>query len=278
MGLPLEVLGESGNLNTMPQGAPLTEGLRAGLQAVMGCVGASGTGNCASGALSAASSVVIGNLLNIANETTGEDLSPEAREQAINIVASLSGSIVGALGGDVNAAVLAARVEAENNQLSTTPLYYVGPDGKTQWLVSKVAATTPSGKLVWVRPDEIPSDLDPTNLVAIGADLLGFSSNEGVAKAGAAIGLLNDPSYTNIALTVIPVFVRQLAKPINVGTAAFDIGNLGVQTIDNAWLQIQWGATYYKPVFDQYGNPLTLPNVQSVDYWNENPCLYTGCH
>ncbi|MHC1710583.1 MAG: ribonuclease domain-containing protein [Solidesulfovibrio sp.] len=103
-------------LSDLPQGDPTTETLRAGLQAIVGCAGAAASGgSCGAGALGASASVVLNNLADLATNTTGSKLTAKEKEARMNLLNSLVGGVTTALGGDAAAAVLAARVEQENN-------------------------------------------------------------------------------------------------------------------------------------------------------------------
>jgi hypothetical protein len=109
--------------------APTTESeaVRTALQALVGCAGAAPTGNCASGALGASSSVVLNNLITSL-------LQPEARDAAGNIIprsladqqtraaliATLTGAIAGAVGANAGVASNAGVIETENNANATT--------------------------------------------------------------------------------------------------------------------------------------------------------------
>jgi filamentous hemagglutinin len=92
------------------------EALRTALQAIVGCAGAAASGgSCGAGALGASASVVLNNLADLATSTAASDLSAQEKEARMNLINSLVGGTTAALGGDTTAAVLAARVEQENN-------------------------------------------------------------------------------------------------------------------------------------------------------------------
>ncbi|MHC1710571.1 MAG: hemagglutinin repeat-containing protein [Solidesulfovibrio sp.] len=103
-----KALGDTGDLKT--------ETLRTALQAIVGCAGAAASGgSCGAGALGASASVVINNLVDLATNTTGSKLTAQEKEARMNLLNSLVGGVTAALGGDAAAAVLAARVEQEDN-------------------------------------------------------------------------------------------------------------------------------------------------------------------
>jgi len=182
---------------------------------------------------------VIGNLLNIANETTGEDLSPEAREQAINIVASLSGSIVGALGGDVNAAVLAARVEAENNQYS-----------------DKIPVRDSSGLIVWVSSAEIANRL-PNRYITLGTDLVSLSGVGGraVGLVSSSIEVWNDPTLINVESGAISFAVPPVGIVIGGVTTVIDI----TKTAVDVWNTMLFNGITSQMIPDGYGGLIRNP-------------------
>jgi hypothetical protein len=110
-----------------------SETVRTALQALTACAGSAvgGSGDCASGAMGAAASVVLNNLLS-SGTTTGTDekgrpLTVEAQQARENIVATIVGGIAAASGLNVTAAVTAAQVETENNAIvpTTGPTYDV---------------------------------------------------------------------------------------------------------------------------------------------------------
>jgi filamentous hemagglutinin len=106
-----------------------SEAVRTSLQALVGCAGAAPTGNCASGALGAASSVVLNNLVTAL-------LDPEERDANNNIIprsladqqartaliATLTGAIAGALNVNAGVASTAGVIETENNELGSPRL------------------------------------------------------------------------------------------------------------------------------------------------------------
>ena len=98
------------------------EALRTALQAVVGCAGsAAGGANCASGAIGAGASVVLNNVL---TSLLKDDPSATLEDQQarVNLIATLSGALASAVGGDFQAAALSAQIEAENNYLTRAQL------------------------------------------------------------------------------------------------------------------------------------------------------------
>jgi len=96
---------------------PLKEGLRTAFQSILGCAaGAATGGNCGSGALGAAASVVMNDLVSLADGQSVSQLPQEEKDKITSLIASLTGNIAGALGGNAGVASLAARIESENNQ------------------------------------------------------------------------------------------------------------------------------------------------------------------
>ena len=99
----------------LPEGDPTTEALRAGLQALAGCAGGAATGNCTSGALGAASSVVLTNLFELVTTQRGSSLTQEQKDALTGLVGIVTAGTTTALGENAAAASLAAKIEAENN-------------------------------------------------------------------------------------------------------------------------------------------------------------------
>ncbi|WP_233833531.1 hypothetical protein [Paraburkholderia sp. ZP32-5] len=92
------------------------ETARAALQAIVGCAGAVASNQaCGAGAMGAASSAVIGSLLDSA-----EGLSAEERQARENLFSSLVGAIATATSGGSGAATAAGagQIEVENNQVA----------------------------------------------------------------------------------------------------------------------------------------------------------------
>ena len=105
-------------------GSARGETLRTALQAIVGCAGAAASGgNCGSGALGASASVVLNDLADLAASTNASNLTAQEKEARMNLVTSLVGGVTAALGGDTAAAVLAARVEQENNYAALLTLW-----------------------------------------------------------------------------------------------------------------------------------------------------------
>ena len=89
------------------------EQLRGLLQGILACGGAAAQGSdCTSAALGAGGAVLINYLL----QTDTEGMSAQEKQDRLNLVNSIIGGVTEALGGDSNAAVIAAKVEQENNQ------------------------------------------------------------------------------------------------------------------------------------------------------------------
>nr|WP_243667226.1 hemagglutinin repeat-containing protein [Pseudomonas brassicae] len=89
---------------------------RTALHTLAGCAGAAAqNASCGSGALGAASSVVINNLVEQISGEEGAALTPEEKEARKNLVSSLITGITVASGGDAAIANTAAQIEAENN-------------------------------------------------------------------------------------------------------------------------------------------------------------------
>jgi hypothetical protein len=109
--------------NFVPTGQ--SEVVRGLLQGFVGCAGAAAAnGSCSSGAAGAAGSVALNNLITLLLEperkdpTTGRILPRSLDEQQARaqLIATLTGALVGALGGNANDASVAGQVETENNQ------------------------------------------------------------------------------------------------------------------------------------------------------------------
>lgn len=89
---------------------------RTALHAVVACAGAAAqSANCGTGALGAASSVVINNLVEQITGQAGGSLTPAEKEARKNIVSSLIAGVTAASGGEVAIANTAAQIESENN-------------------------------------------------------------------------------------------------------------------------------------------------------------------
>ena len=101
-------------LSALPPGAA-TEGIRAALQGMLGCVGGAASGNCASGALGASASVVLGNLIELATGQVASNMTQPQKDQLTNTIASLVAGTATLLGGNAAVASLAAQIEADNN-------------------------------------------------------------------------------------------------------------------------------------------------------------------
>ncbi|PWF24685.1 hemagglutinin repeat-containing protein [Corticimicrobacter populi] len=96
-----------------------SEVARTALHAVAGCAGAAAQGaGCGSGALGAASSVVLNNLLSQLESSSGDALSPSEKEARVNLIKTLVAGVTAAAGGDAAAATVAAALETENNYLT----------------------------------------------------------------------------------------------------------------------------------------------------------------
>lgn len=90
------------------------EEARAALHAIVGCAGAAASGQaCGVGAMGAAASSVIGNLM---APTT--NMSAEEREARDNLVSSLVAGVAAISGQDIATAAGAAKIEVENNQVA----------------------------------------------------------------------------------------------------------------------------------------------------------------
>ncbi|CAK7034962.1 hemagglutinin repeat-containing protein [Saezia sanguinis] len=88
---------------------------RAALHSILACGGAAAQGgDCGSGALGGAASVVINELIG----GNANNLTEEQKTQRANLVESLVTGVTNIVGGDGQMAGLAARIETENNQLS----------------------------------------------------------------------------------------------------------------------------------------------------------------
>ena len=103
-----------------------SEAVRTALQGLVGCAGAAPTGNCASGALGAASSVVLNNLITSLlqpeerDPVTGAVIPRSLADQQSRtaLIATLTGAIAGAVGANAGVASNAGVIETENNALS----------------------------------------------------------------------------------------------------------------------------------------------------------------
>ncbi|RUS67726.1 tRNA nuclease CdiA-2 [Saezia sanguinis] len=91
------------------------EQLRGLLQGILACGGAAAGGSdCTSAALGAGGAVLINYLL----QTDPEGMTAQQKQDRMNLVNSIIGGVTEALGGDSNAAVIAGKVEQENNYLT----------------------------------------------------------------------------------------------------------------------------------------------------------------
>ncbi|WP_268244699.1 toxin glutamine deamidase domain-containing protein, partial [Formosimonas limnophila] len=101
----------------MTNGKPTAESetIRGLLHSIAGCAGAAATGgDCASAAAGSAATVALNNL--IAADT--KNMTAEQRQAYSNLIASLVGGVTAAAGGDAAAAVLASKIEVDDNLLS----------------------------------------------------------------------------------------------------------------------------------------------------------------
>jgi len=95
-----------------------SEPARAALQAVVGCAGAAATGSdCGTGAVSAASAVVLSNLLDSLTDEKANDLTATEQRARENLLTTLISGITAGLDADTQAALTASQIEIENNQL-----------------------------------------------------------------------------------------------------------------------------------------------------------------
>jgi hypothetical protein len=109
--------------NFVPTGQ--SEVVRGLLQGFVGCAGAAGAGgDCSSGAAGAAGSVALNNLITLLLEPEKKDptgrvipRSLDEQQARAQLIATLTGALVGALGGNANDASVAGQVETENNDL-----------------------------------------------------------------------------------------------------------------------------------------------------------------
>lgn len=175
--------------------APTTESeaVRTALQGLVGCAGAAPTGNCASGALGASSSVVLNNLITSL-------LQPEERDAAGNIIprsladqqtrtaliATLTGAIAGALGANAGVASNAGVIETENNANATTragvfPSSSLNGIPLSQWKLDNPV-------LYKARADALRSRFGNLSITAIDKIIQGFADagKSDVAFAGGA--------------------------------------------------------------------------------------------
>ncbi|WP_338880431.1 hemagglutinin repeat-containing protein [Achromobacter veterisilvae] len=89
---------------------------RTALQGLVGCAGAAGKGGkCEAGAMGAAASVVLNNLVDRLTGADAKKLSAEGKEAHANLVASIVAGLTEALGGDAAMATVAAQIETGNN-------------------------------------------------------------------------------------------------------------------------------------------------------------------
>ncbi|QLG88024.1 hemagglutinin repeat-containing protein [Chitinibacter bivalviorum] len=96
-----------------------SESARTAFHAILACAGAAATGqNCGSGALGAASSVILNNVADQLQHIDGSNLSAEEKEQRKNAIGSMVAGIALMAGGDASAANGAAQIEMENNYLT----------------------------------------------------------------------------------------------------------------------------------------------------------------
>lgn len=94
-----------------------SESARAALHAIVGCVGAAGSGaSCGAGAMGAAASSVIGSLLAPTENMSGADRL--ARENLVNSLVAGVAAGMGASGADIATAAGAAQIEVQNNQVA----------------------------------------------------------------------------------------------------------------------------------------------------------------
>lgn len=99
-----------------------SEATRTALQALVGCAGAAASQqSCGAGAMGAAASVVLNNLLDSLSGTDSDKLSASEKEARKNLVTSLVAGIAAAGGGtNIATATGAATIEVENNHLGPT--------------------------------------------------------------------------------------------------------------------------------------------------------------
>jgi hypothetical protein len=105
------------------------------LQALVGCAGAAQSGNCTSGALGAASSVVLNNLITALSTPEPRDaegnLIPRSladQQTRTALIATLTGAIAGALGANASVASTAGTIETENNSIAGSSGRQILPD------------------------------------------------------------------------------------------------------------------------------------------------------
>jgi len=116
-------------LNNYEGSGTETEQLRTLLQGILACGGAAAQGSdCTSAALGAGGAVLINYLL----QTDAEGMSAQEKQDRLNLVNGIIGGITEALGGDSNAAVIAAKVEQENNQFNPGAIG-IGPNDQAYY-------------------------------------------------------------------------------------------------------------------------------------------------
>ncbi|CAK7020037.1 MAG: hypothetical protein MESAZ_02481 [Saezia sanguinis] len=94
--------------------APGNDGLRAALHAITACAGAAAqSADCGSGALGAAGSVVLNNLIDGLNDP---NLTESQKNERINLINTIIAGVTELAGGDSAVASAAATIETENNQ------------------------------------------------------------------------------------------------------------------------------------------------------------------
>ncbi len=102
-----------------------SESARVALQGLMGCAGAVGQGgSCSAGAMGAAASVVLNNLIERLSGLEGAKLSAEEKDTHANLVAGLVAGITAALGGESAVSTLAAQIETQSNYFGQKPTQF----------------------------------------------------------------------------------------------------------------------------------------------------------
>jgi hypothetical protein len=155
---------EAGNF--VPTGQ--SEVVRGLLQGFVGCAGAAAAnGSCGSGAAGAAGSVALNNLITLLLEPERKDptgriipRSLDEQQARAQLIATLTGALVGALGGNANDASVAGQVETENNLL--------GPCG------TFVGTTCPKDAPGYIDDFDKPKKHPDRELVEAIAKRLGF--------------------------------------------------------------------------------------------------------
>ncbi|WP_410498660.1 hemagglutinin repeat-containing protein [Chitinibacter sp. S2-10] len=206
------------------------ETARTALHAIVGCAGAAATGqNCGAGALGAASSVLLNNLISMLDDKNAENMTAEEKENRKNLVTSLVAGIAAVAGANATAANTAALIEMENN--SNVKNAVKGAINDAKKYISE------NGKKGLEKTAELLEKLEVQSMVEK-RDAISNYINEAASRGGlsepelAALAMLyaaNEVFFPTSVVDVIPGLGKVLSKSaelIKIGVKAEKVAEI----------------------------------------------------